>query len=158
VTEARLEARVRALEDRLSIYELLASYGPAVDTRDKARVDELWTSRGSYTFDDITLSGPQVAELVDLDSHTAFIEAGCGHVLSMPTIELHGDSAVAVNYSVVFEHRQDEWVPARVSANRWELARGETGWRVTRRVNSLLNGSERARNLLARPAPDVQSL
>ncbi len=106
VSEVDLEGRVRAIEDRLGIYELLASYGPAVDTRDKTRVDELWSPNGSYTFDDITLTGSQVAGLVDLDSHTAFIAAGCGHVLSTPTIHLDGDSAVAINYSVVFAHRE----------------------------------------------------
>jgi hypothetical protein len=157
VTEADLEARVRALEDRLSIYELIASYGPAVDTRDKARVAELWSPTGSYAFDNVTLSGSEVPELVDLDSQEALVAPGCGHVLSSPTIELDGDLAVAINYSVVFAHRQDEWVPARVSANRWELARAGTGWRVTRRVNSLLNGSEKSRALLARPAHNAPS-
>jgi SnoaL-like domain len=153
VSEANLEARLRALEDRLSIYELLASYGPAVDTRDKTRVDGLWSPDGSYSFDDVTLTQPRVGELVDLDSHTAFITAGCGHVLSMPAIEVDGDVAVAINYSVVFEHRrgQNEWAAARVSANRWELARAATGWQVTNRVNRLLDGSEKARDLLARP-------
>ena len=60
-----------------------------------------------------------------------------------------GDEAVAVTHSVVLRHDGAHWIAVRVSANRWELRRTETGWRVHTRVNRLLDGDERARALLA---------
>ena len=36
----------------------------------------------------------------------------------------------------------------RVTATRWDLTRDGTTWKVTRRVNRLLDGSDDARELL----------
>ena len=124
---AVVERRLAELEAREAIRDLLSRYGPAADACDAAAVTALWMPDGEYAFDDTVLTGEQLAGLVDLD----------------------GDRAVAVCHSVVFKRCGDAWTPARVSANRWEFARTESGWLVERRVNRLLNGSEAARALLA---------
>lgn len=149
--EARLavvEGRLAELEAREAIRDLLSRYGPAADACDVAAITALWVPDGEYAFDDTVLTGEQLAGLVDLDTHRQLVDAGCAHVLSPPRIDLAGDRAVAVCHSVVFKRSGDAWTPARVSANRWELARTESGWLVERRVNRLLNGSEAARALL----------
>jgi hypothetical protein len=45
---AALERRVRALEDQLAIGQLIATYGPAVDSESAGAVGELWSADGVY--------------------------------------------------------------------------------------------------------------
>ncbi|MBS1699052.1 MAG: nuclear transport factor 2 family protein [Actinobacteria bacterium] len=144
-----LERRLRALEDRAEIAELIARYGPAVDAGDGERAAALWAPEGTYQFDDTVLDADGVRTLVHYDTHVEYMRRGCGHVLSAPRIEIDGDTATAVTHSVVLVHDGDRWVAERVSANRWELRRLPEGWRVQRRLNRLLDGAEAARELLS---------
>lgn len=143
-----MEERLQALEDRACITELLASYGPLADAGNGAGIGDLWDSAGTYTFDSTTLERSQVGALVELESHRELMRAGCAHFLGSPTIRIEADTATAVNHSVVLVHRDGVWVAERVSANRWELVRTDTGWKVANRTNRLLNGAEKARALL----------
>jgi len=151
VSSLDLEARLRLVEDRLAIIDLLAAYGPAVDTADGNWLASLWTGDGEYVYDDTQLVGPAVGELIDLPTHREYLSAGCGHLLTSPHISISGDAAVAVNHSIVAVRQGDAWTPVRVSANRWNLVRADGAWRVRSRKNALLNGSTLASNLLARP-------
>lgn len=145
----RLERRVAELEDRLAILDLIASYGPAVDSVDRKAVADIWEVDGSYDFGGDPLAGRNnVAALVDLETHRQYVSAGSAHVLSNPRIVLDGDRAIAVNYSQVFVKAEHGWRADRTSANRWELKRTEDGWKVESRTNRLLDGSEPARRLL----------
>jgi hypothetical protein len=45
---AALERRVRALEDQLAISQLIATYGPAVDSESAEAVGQLWAAEGVY--------------------------------------------------------------------------------------------------------------
>ncbi len=147
---AVLERRIGELEDRMAIFDLIASYGPAVDSMDRLTVARLWDENGSYDFGGEPLVGrDDVAALVDLDTHKAYVAAGSAHVLSSPRITLQGDRAVAVNYSQVFVKDDDGWRADRTCANRWELRRTGDAWRVESRTNRLLDGSPPARALLA---------
>lgn len=147
---AALETRQRALEDELSIMRLIASYGPAVDTRDARATAALWAEDGSYDYGGPVLIGAEaVGALVDLDTHRDFVARGCAHVLSPPVVTLDGDRATAICYSQVLVAEERGWRVARVSANRIELARGAGGWRITHRTARLLDGAEAARALLA---------
>jgi hypothetical protein len=74
-------------------------------------------------------------------------------VLGPVAIELDGDRATAIGHSVVFRHTGAGFEAYRVAANRWELARTIEGWKVTRRDNALLDGSDAARALLSGAAP-----
>ena len=53
-----LEAKVGELSDRLEIMQLIAAYGPAVDSMDRDGVAALWTADGSYDFGGAPLAGP----------------------------------------------------------------------------------------------------
>lgn len=146
-----LERRVRAVEDRLAIIDVIASYGPSADSADGPWLRSLWAADGDYSFDTTRMPAAELEGLVELPSHQDYLAAGCGHLLTTPHIVIDGDRATAVNHSVVLVHEGDAWKPDRLSANRWELVRTDDGWSVQRRTNSLLDGRAAARGLLGRP-------
>lgn len=152
---AALEAKVALLDDHLAILQLIASYGPAVDGLDRDGVAALWTEDGAYDFGGAPLVGRQaVADLIDLDTHRAYVAQGSAHALTVPRVTVSGDRAVAVNYSQVFIKDGPGWRADRTSANRWDLVRTAEGWRVEKRTNRLLDGTAPARDLLQRHRPD----
>lgn len=144
-----LERRLRALEDRAEIAELVARYGPAVDSGDAEAVAALWATNGTYRFDDTVLDAQGVRSLVTIPTHVEYLRRGCAHIVSAPRIAIEGDTAVAITHSVVMLREGERWIGERVSANRWELVRTQAGWRVQDRRNRLLDGSAAARELLA---------
>lgn len=144
-----IEERLRALEDRVEIADLIASYGPYADSGNGAAIEALWAPEGTYCFDDTTLEHAELAGLVDFETHRDYMAAGCAHVLTAPSVRIEGDTAVATNHSLVFVRRSEPWTAERVSSNRWFLVRTEAGWRVAKRENRLLAGSESARELFA---------
>ncbi|WP_313358007.1 nuclear transport factor 2 family protein [Microbacterium sp.] len=144
-----VERRLRALEDRAEIAELIARYGPAVDSADGEAVADLWASDGTYQFDDTVLDAAGVRGLVEYPTHIDYMRRGCAHILSAPHIVLDGDTATAITHSAVMIHDGARWVGERVSANRWGLVRHPEGWRVQWRRNRLLDGSAAARELLS---------
>ena len=143
--------RLRALEDREAIRDLIARYGPLADAGDALAVAALWSEDGSYAVGGMgeARGRAAIAALISGPVHQSLLADGCAHILTSPAIDLAGDSAVARCHSVVFRHEGGEWAPVRVSANRWELARTSAGWHVTRRENALLDGSAAARALLS---------
>jgi SnoaL-like domain len=150
-TVAALAARVKELEDRLAIYELMATYGPAVDGAARDVAAGLWTEDGSYDSGVGVFEGSAgVGEMVTGDMHQGIIKGGSAHLISLPHLEVDGDRAVATCYSQLLRYDSQNAVFRiwRATANRWELVRTEGGWRVQRRINKLLDGSEEARALL----------
>lgn len=146
-----LAARLQAVEDRLAIIQLLASYGPAVDSGDAEATAGIWTADGVYDSYPAPMHGhDDLVAMVGSDLHQGLINGGCAHLIGMPQVEVHGDTAVATGYSMlcVRDEATDGFRVWRVSANRWELTRTPTGWRTTNRVNRLLDGSAQARALL----------
>lgn len=153
---ARLEARMKHLEDRLEIYDLVASYGPAVDAGSASTTAALWVEDGVYDVDTGSYEGRDgIAAMVDSRLHQALLARGCAHVTSPPRIELDGDAAVAVSHSQLVLRREDGsgFDVLRATAHRWELVRTSDGWRVHRRTSRLLDGSETARALLRPGGP-----
>ena len=150
---ARLEARLQELEDREQIRNLIAGYGPAVDSGESALAATQWSEDGRYDIGGmgVSVGRDQIAALFDGEIHQGLIAGGAAHVLSPLHIEIHGEQALAVGYSCVFVWDTDGFRPDRVAANRWRLARRDRGWIVLERINRLLNGQADARELL-RPA------
>lgn len=149
---AEVEARLRALEDRAELQELIAKYGPIVDSGDGALLEELWTSDGRYLIgDEFALTSAEMPSLTELPSHQAYLASGCAHVLTAPTVQVSGDTAIGVNHSVVLVRDGERWVADRVSSNEWHFSRAEAGWRVSLRKNRLLDGDAAARALLTPP-------
>lgn len=146
---AALEGRVRELEDMLAIQQIIARYGPAVDSLSQAQVAALWARDGVYDFGGEPLRGAEaVGKLVELSTHRAYVERGCLHSLGNPVITIQGDHAVATGNSRVYVHEDDGWKVERAAANRWELVRDGEGWKVASRTNRLLDGTEDARLVL----------
>jgi ketosteroid isomerase-like protein len=147
---AALEQRVRLLEDQLAIHRLIHTWGPAVDSGHSSAAAGIWTEDGILQSDLSFLGGRSaVAAMVESDGQQELIRQGCAHVQSFPLVTVDGDRATATGYSRVYRHNggggYEVW---RVSANRWELRRTPNGWRVTRRVNQVIDGGPRARELL----------
>jgi uncharacterized protein (TIGR02246 family) len=145
-----LEVRLRALEDREAIRDLIASYGPAVDSGDSDRAAALWHENGRYDVGGfgVKTGRDAIAALLEGETHQALIVSGAAHVLSPLRITLDGDRAIATGYSCVFRWTGTAFEAHRISANRWTLKRGHHGWRVEERVNRLLDGDAAARALL----------
>ena len=147
----RLAERLRALEDREAIRDLIARYGPLADSGQAEAVAALFAEDGVYAVGGMgeAQGRAAIAALISGPVHQALMADGCAHVLTSPVIALEGDRAVARCHSIVFRHEDGEWAPVRVAANRWELTRGKAGWQVTRRDNALLDGSAASRALLS---------
>lgn len=146
-----IAGRLRLLEDREAIRDLIARYGPLADAGNAEAVAALWHEDGVYAVGGMgeARGREAIAALISGPVHQSLLADGCAHVLTSPAIDLAGDSAVARCHSLVFRHEDGEWAPVRVAANRWELWRGTTGWQVMRRDNALLDGSLAARALLS---------
>lgn len=146
---AALETRLARQEDMTAILQLIAAYGPAVDSRNRAATAGIWAPDGSYDYGAGRIEGAEaVGGVVDVPSHLAYVAAGCGHVLSLPRVWLDGDRARAVNHSRVYLHDGAGWKVERCSANFWRFVRTAHGWRVESRQNRLLDGTPAAPALL----------
>ena len=158
-----VEDRLRAVEDRLDILNLIASHPPSSDTAAQAYIQSIFVEDAV-----LDLGGAKraegnkpISEIVTRPEHGQAIAAGLAHFAGLPHIVLDGDRAVVTSYlQILAPHpsADDIEVPGhgaskgfrvhRVGANRWELVRTEQGWKVKRRTYRTLDGSEPARELL----------
>lgn len=149
-----IDERLRAVEDRLAIYQVIPAYGYAIDGCDSDAVAGLYAEDGVYAVGDFgTFEGRSaIAGLSASDGHLALVAAGCGHVSTVPHIVLEGDRAAATCHTmVVHGDGGDGYVVGRLSASRIELSRHTDGqWRIDHRQNYLLRGDGLGSSLLAR--------
>src|SRR5512135_2630436 len=144
-----LEDRLRAVEDTLAIYHLIASHPPAADTGTDRYYRDAFTADG-----EIDLGGGKgatgneaIAAVVKTPEHQAAIAGGLCHFAGLPRVQLNGDTAVAISYlQVIAPNREAKPVELsghglssgyrihRLGANRWDLRRTKDGWKVTRRA------------------------
>ena len=54
-------------------------------------------------------------------------------------VDIDGDQATALHYSLIMRHEDGRFYVWRVSAARWDLERTGAGWAVRRRTNRLLD-------------------
>ena len=157
-----LERRIRAIEDRLEIYNLIAGHPPSADTGNTAYAEAVFTA--DAVFD----RGPDLFGGANLQSagHQAAISGGLAHFTSLPHVTINGDTAVVVSYLQILTPRKSgETVEIpnhggsrgyhihRVVTNRWDLVRTPAGWKIKRRTLRLVDGSEPARELLRAALP-----
>lgn len=143
------ESRLRALEDREAIRDLIARYGPLADAGNAAAIAALFTDDGVYAVGGMGEARGQqaIAALIEGPVHRALMADGCAHVLGPLAITLHGDSATAWGHSLVIRTGDGGYSIFRAAANRWTLVRTAAGWRVAERDNRLIDGGEGARML-----------
>lgn len=153
---AQLQARLTHLEDLEAIRQLLASYGPAVDSNRLDDAAELWQPEGRYSVAGFGSHTGRAAlhDLLAAPHHQQLVADGCAHLLSAPQIALKGDTAVAINHSCVLRWSGQHYQVERVAANRWVLQKSAVGWQVSERSNALLDGTQAAHALLRAPELD----
>lgn len=146
---ARLETRLRALEDERDITRLILSYGPLVDSGHAEEVAGLWEEDGIYDVDTLRMEGrAEIGAMVRSPAHQGWIDGGCAHLSGPPHVTVDRDRAVAVCYSLMIVHGAEGFRVLRGTANRWDLRRSSGGWRVTRRTSRVLDGREESPALL----------
>lgn len=160
-TVEQLAARIRTLEDQLEIMQLVAQYGPAVDSGSGDATAALWTEDGRFdAVPQRRMQGrAEIAGMVHGAGHQSLIENGCGHVLTVPHIQVEGDEATGRSYAlnIRWDADADRFRVARVSANTWRWVRTEEGWRISERINANLDGTVEHREMLAPDAPETAS-
>jgi hypothetical protein len=162
-TSRTIEERLRAIEDRLDILNLIASHPPSADSGADCFTRQVYTDDGV-----IDLGGgkaangnDEVAAMVKTPGHQAAIAGGLAHFCGLPRIDINGDAATVTSYLQIITPHPDaapHEVPNhgttrgfrihRVGANRWELVRTASGWKIKRRTLRPLDGTEPARELL----------
>ena len=152
-TVEMLAARIRVLEDQVEIMQLVAQYGPAVDSGSGEAAAALWTDDGTFdAVPHLQMRGrDDIVDMVHGDGHQSLIRGGCGHVLTVPHILVDGDRATGRSYALNIRWDAEAgrfWV-ARVSANTWRWVRTPEGWRITERINANLDGTAEHRQMLA---------
>ncbi len=142
-----LERRLRAVEDRLAILDLIASHPPATDSASRDHAASFWSDEGIVDMGD----GPKgYKAMMAILTSPGFKEAqgqGICHFTSLPQITLDGDKAVATSYIQILaaDSKGEAFALSahgtskgyrvlRVSANRWDLVRTRKGWRIKSRA------------------------
>jgi hypothetical protein len=157
-----LEERMRAIEDRLEIYNIIASHPPSADTGGNEHISASWVEDGVFDRGDPPSRGrAAIAEEVLSPDHQAAIARGLAHFTGLPHVAISGDTAVVTSYlQVVVPQPQGDPVDVpnhgsskgfrihRMTANRWELVRTPQGWKIKQRTLRQLDGSEPARKIL----------
>ncbi|MFN4222204.1 MAG: nuclear transport factor 2 family protein, partial [Novosphingobium meiothermophilum] len=87
-----LERRLRLLEDREAIGDLIARYGPLADRGEAAALARLWTADGIYEVVGFARAEGQaaIAALIDGAHHRALMADGCAHLLGPVAVTLDG--------------------------------------------------------------------
>jgi ketosteroid isomerase-like protein len=148
---AALEARVKLLEDKLAIQQLITAWGPAVDTGNSDAAASLFTEDCVLESDLSYLVSPAaIAAMVLGEGHQALIRDGSAHIPATAIVDVDGDRATGVGYTRVYRHTPDGYEVWRVSANTWEFRRTPDGWRVVRRNAQVIDDTGKANDLLSR--------
>jgi ketosteroid isomerase-like protein len=148
-----VEERLRAVEDRLAIYQLVCGYGYAMDGRNPDAVGSLYAEDGVYAVADMPAfeGRDRIAAITQDEGHIGLVEAGCAHVSTLPYVVVDGDRAIATCHTMVVRRGEDDFYVWRLSASRIRLSRkAEGGWQIDHRQNYLLDGNPAAPALLAR--------
>ena len=170
-TGKSLEDRIRAVEDRLEIYNLIATHPPSADTASHDYIRSIFMEDAVLDLGGTkTASGAQaISEMPQKPEHHQAIRGGLCHFAGLPHVTIDGDRAVVTSYlQILASHpTADEIeVPAhgktkgyhtpRVGANRWEPVRTPQGWKIERRTYRTLDGTDPALDILRQalvPAP-----
>ena len=166
MTEAQssLERRLRAVEDRLEIYNLIAGHPPSADTGAAAYAEAIYAEDGVFDRGPGLTSATgnrTIGAMLQSPDHQAAIAGGLAHFTGLPHVTIDGDTAVVISYlQILTPNKSGEPVEVpnhgssrgyhihRVVTNRWDLIRTASGWKIERRTLRLVDGSEPSRELL----------
>jgi hypothetical protein len=147
-----LRSRLDRLEEEAAITKVILSYGIAADAGMASFAGALWLEEGTYDWD--ARGAPHVGSegveaMLASDAHQSLIAQGVAHVGGPPLLDVEGERARAVNYSLIIRREEGRSYLWRVSAVRWDLERTQGTWRVRRRTNRLLDATAAGSELLA---------
>ena len=152
-----LERRLRIIEDKLAIYQLIASHPPSADTGHSEYTLSVYKEDGLFDRGP-TLDGARgakdIAAFIERPDHHVAIAGGLAHFVGLPLIDLRGDSAIVTSYLQIV-HLDHDGEPRvlpnhgsstgyrihRAVVNRWELQRIDGRWKVARRTLLPVDGS-----------------
>src|SRR5437773_11380091 len=103
-TNKSLEDRIRAIEDRLEIYNLIASHPPSADTAGKDHIAASWVEDGVFDRGENLSSArgrDALSKQVLSAEHQAAIDGGIAHFTGLPHVAIDGDSAVVTSYLAI---------------------------------------------------------
>ena len=162
--DASLDARLRDIEDRLEIYNLIASHPPSADTGADYYTRVVYTEDGSFDRGeglDSAVGNEAIAAMTQTPGHQRAIQGGLAHFAGLPHVEIDGDTAWVTSYLLLLHpdalgevrelpnHGHSTGFRIhRVAANRWTLARTPDGWKIESRRLRPLDGSQPAREIL----------
>ena len=159
-----LESRIRAIEDRLEIYNLIAGHPPSADTGADYYAEAVYAEDGEFDRGAGLTGGvgnKAIAAVLKSPGHKAAIDGGLAHFTGLPHVTINGDDAVVISYlQILTPNKSGEAIEVpnhgasrgyhihRVVTNRWELRRTASGWKIKRRSIRLVDGSEPSREIL----------
>jgi hypothetical protein len=100
-SRATVSDRIRAIEDRLEIYNLIAGHPPSADTGADYYAETVYAEDGVFDRgEDLTgaAGGKKIAAMLQSPGHQAAISGGLAHFAGLPHIELNGDTATVTSY------------------------------------------------------------
>ena len=153
-----LEHRLRRLEDESAIQRLIMGYGPAADAGLASLAAAAWLEDGVYDWDAARQphQGRNAVEaMLQSDAHHGLIGAGVAHFGGPLLVEIDGDRATALNYSLIMRREEKRFFLWRVSAVRWDVERSGSSWRVRRRTNRVLDETGAGRELFESSLPEL---
>lgn len=172
--DSNLETRLRIVEDKLAIYDLLASHPPSADTGSADYTISAYRDDGVFDRGP-SLDGAQGAEAIAAfiqrpEHHTA-IRSGLAHFVGLPLVDLKGDTATATSYLMIV-HLDRDGEPRdlpnhgvstgyrihRAVVNRWELERRDGRWVIARRTLLPADGSDPHLALLRKSLSEMYDL
>jgi hypothetical protein len=144
-----LEMRLRLVEDKLEILNLLAGSPLSSDIASESYWESMFAhdavmDRGGAHG---LASRAEIMDIVRSADQASAIENGMAHVAALPHIRIDGDRAVATGYLQVLVVDPDSpqvhlagkgsrkaLATYHLTVNRWEFARTTQGWKVVKRT------------------------
>jgi len=163
--EKSVDERLRDIEDRLAIYNLIAPHPPSVDTGADDYTSADYIEYGSFDRGEgltSAVGNDDIAAMTQSTGHQQAIQGGLAHFSGLPYVELNGDAAYVTSYLQILHpdgRGEDRELPNHgfstgyrihcVVANRWTLARTPDGWKIQSRKLRPIDGSPPAREILS---------
>ena len=141
----KISARLRLVEDRLEIVQIIMSHPLAIDAGDADFWMNLWTEDSlmdrrapdpeKHSGDYGGVYGKKtMREEMQSPELEALRQAGLVHFSSVPSIHVEGDSAIATNYMQLIAQEGNSYRIRRVTISRWEFRREKSGWQIAKRT------------------------
>jgi hypothetical protein len=157
-SEARpsADARLKELEDRQAIHELLMNYGRTLDARDFAGFERLFARDAEYGGARALTKGPAAIRAsleAALAKNAAPAPGRDWHFLMNETVALHGDEATAVSLGVFFVRGAENKLESNsIAIYTDRLVREDGAWKFRRRVLGAAPVTDQAAAAPAQPA------